>query len=117
MYVSRAFQLLVVGALFWAVLYLSGKVSGPDRGRLAVLGQAAHDVVVGVVQTGREVISGPQGATTTKTLTPPAEAVILRPPRANHATAEADGTPFGAYRGPWAIGSGTNSCQNASMAG
>lgn len=62
MYVARAVQLLLVGVLFWAVLYLGGKVAGPDRERLAVIGQAAHDVVVGVAQTAKEVVSGPQMA-------------------------------------------------------
>ena len=72
MYVARAVQLLLVGALFWAILYLGGKVAGPDRERLAVIGQAAHDVVVGLVQTAKEVASGPPPA--------PVEPTQLREP-------------------------------------
>ena len=58
MYVARAIQLMIVGALFWAVLYLGGKVPGPDQERLGRIGQAVHDAVVGASQTAGEAVDG-----------------------------------------------------------
>ena len=61
MYVWRAVQLVVVGIMFWAVLYLGGKVAGPDQGRLERIGQAVHDLVIGVTETAEEVASSFRG--------------------------------------------------------
>lgn len=63
-YVQRAVQLVIVGALFWAVLFLGGKVAGPDPARLGAIGQAARDAVVGVADTARAVIAGPEPSPT-----------------------------------------------------
>lgn len=55
MYVSRALPLPIVCALFYAVLYVAGKVPAPNMNRLNEVGQATRSVTTGAAHTAGEV--------------------------------------------------------------
>lgn len=48
---TRAIQLVIIVAMFWAFLYVVGVAPAPNLGRLTQVGSAANQTVTGVAGT------------------------------------------------------------------
>ena len=61
MYVFRAVQLLIVCAMFYAVLFVAGKVPAPDMGRVQTVTQGFKDATTGTAATAGEAAGSAVG--------------------------------------------------------